>query len=190
MNTANESGEAFVTESMKKHMGDTAGRLGEVLHDLESLDYVSETWKNRPKANIVKWLMNKSGTSLDTVAEYLGCSRQYLNNKLSRDSFSFDDLVIVAFACGYSFTLTSNDEDVANRTVYRVDVTDYFQNSDQETIDRIKRLEKRKMEEAYAQIEAICEKLKTMTKDIDINTGDIIQYLLDSNKDQLSNLCC
>ena len=103
---------------------------------LDRIYTVSKTWENRPKANMVKWLMDKSGVSLDTLAAYLGCSRQYLNNKLTRDSFSFDDLVIAAYACGFTFTLTSNEVKDGKQDVYRVDLGEYFKTS-QDVLDRI-----------------------------------------------------
>lgn len=103
---------------------------------LEPIYTVSKTWENRPKANMVKWLMDKSGVSLDTLASYLGCSRQYLNNKLTRDSFSFDDLVIAAYACGFTFTLTSNEVKDGKQDVYRVDLGEYFKASP-DVLDRI-----------------------------------------------------
>ena len=103
---------------------------------LEPIYTVSKTWENRPKANMVKWLMDKSGVSLDTLASYLGCSRQYLNNKLTRDSFSFDDLVIAAYVCGFTFTLTSNEEKDGKQDVYRVDLVEYFKASP-DVLDRI-----------------------------------------------------
>ncbi len=106
------------------------------VNSLEPIYIVSKTWENRPKANMVKWLMDKSGVSLDTLASYLGCSRQYLNNKLTRDSFSFDDLLIAAYACGFTFTLTSNEVKDGKQDVYRVDLGEYFKASP-DVLDRI-----------------------------------------------------
>lgn len=180
MSNGRELGEEFVNEFIKQHGSETIEHLNEVLPDVASVEYVSDTWKSRPKANMVKWLMSKSGTSLDTIAEYLGCSRQYLNNKLFRDSFSFDDLVIVAFACGYSFTLTSNDDDIAHRSIYRVDVADFFQNSDKDVLARIRRLENKKYDELYARLVEIQKELEKMTKDFDVD--DIMYALIKNGK--------
>lgn len=112
----------------------------------EPVDVVSETWKDRPKANMVKWLMQHSDTSLETVAAYLGCSTNYLNNKLTRDSFSFDDLILVAYACGYTFVLTDNNEEVKSANSYRVDLLNYFANSDSAALERVFTLGEKKQE--------------------------------------------
>ena len=69
-----------------------------IYKNIALVEPVSDTWKNRPKANIVKWLMKQSGVGLEEVAAHLGCSVSYLNNKLSRESFSFEDLILAAYA--------------------------------------------------------------------------------------------
>lgn len=120
----------------------------------EPIQTVNEKWKSRPKSNMVKWLMQRSGTSLDTVAAYLGCSVNYLNNKLSRDSFSFDDLMLVAYACGYTFILTNNNEEVINANSYRVDLLSFFEGNDPDTLSRISRIEEAKQLAARKEYEA------------------------------------
>ena len=82
-------GKAYVDEFLKQY-GDVP--LSQIA-GVESVEPVSETWEDRPKSNIVKWLMDKSGRSLEEVAESLGCTTSYLNNKLHRDSFSLDDMI-------------------------------------------------------------------------------------------------
>ena len=104
------------------------------------VDIISKTWMKRRKSNLVKWMMKETKTSLDTVAEYLACSKQYLNNKLNRDSFSFDDLIIVAYACGFTFTLSRTDD----KRIYvrQIDAVEHFKGYDNETLERITRLKK------------------------------------------------
>lgn len=124
---------------------------------------VSETWKTRPKANLVKWLMQSSDTSLDTVASYLDCTVNYLNNKLTRDSFSFDDLILIAYACGYTFVLTDNNEEIQSENSFRVDLLDYFGNSDPAKLERISRIEDEKqnaIREEYEKKKAELERMK------------------------------
>ncbi len=107
---------------------------------------VSDTWKSRPKANMVKWLMKQSGVSLDTIAEHLGCTVSYLNTKLARDSFSFEDLIIVAYACGYTFVLANNNGE--EEPVFRVDIIRHFENSEPEVLERIDRIEEKAQAQA------------------------------------------
>jgi hypothetical protein len=37
--------------------------------------------------------------------ERLGISRQYFDNKLSRNSWSFEDILAIADECGFEFTM-------------------------------------------------------------------------------------
>ncbi len=102
---------------------------------------VSDTWKARPKANMVKWMMKQAGVSLEMIAEHLGCTVSYLNTKLARDSFSFEDLIVVAYACGYTFVLANNDGD--EEPVFRVDIIRHFENSEPEVLERINAIEEK-----------------------------------------------
>ena len=114
---------------------------------------VSDTWKARPKANMVKWLMKDSGVSLETIAEHLGCSVSYLNTKLARDSFSFEDLILAAYACGYTFVLVKNNEAIDYPAVHRVDLRNHFENSDPDVLERINAIEERIQNEHRAEYE-------------------------------------
>ena len=58
---------------------------------IPSVGLVNEIWDKRRKSNLVKWLMAKSNVSMEEMADYLDCSKQYLNNKFSRDCFSMED---------------------------------------------------------------------------------------------------
>ena len=130
-------------ERGKKAADNILKKYGNItLSNLEHIGLVSHTWKNRPKSNIVKWLLEQSNTSLDDIARYLGCTRHYLNNKLSRGSFSFDDLLIIAYACGFSITLTNKEN--TSSTAYAVEMIDFFDNYNNDVLDRIEKIEKEK----------------------------------------------
>lgn len=133
-----------------------------VTKETKPVDIVSETWKNRPKANIVKWLMQRSNTTLDAIAQYLNCSAHYLNTKLSRDSFSFDDLIVIAYACGFTFVLTNNKNESTES--FRVDLIDFFKNSDDKVLERISKIEEneqRAKRREYEKKKAELEKMRT-----------------------------
>ena len=135
---------------------------------------VSDKWKTRPKANMVKWMMKQSGVGLETVADYLGCTVSYLNTKLARDSFSFEDLIIVAYACGYTFVLANNNGE--EEPAFRVDIIRHFENSEPEVLERINEIEekaqlqaarreeyekkKAEIEDEYAKRKAELEKMR------------------------------
>ena len=129
----------------------------------EIIRAVNKTWAHRPKSNIIKWLTEKSNVDFDRLANYLGCSRAYFNNKLSRDSFSFDDFVLAAYACGYSIVFTKYNEKDACINSYVVDFMDYFENYKPEIILNTVQLLQRENHEKRAEYErkkAELEKMK------------------------------
>ena len=132
--------------------------------NLEPVNVVSETWKDRPKANMVKWMMQRSGMTPKALAKYFGYSENYFNNKLTRDSFSFDDLVIIAYACGYSFVLAENNGEATSENSFRVDLLNYFNNKEGiNTLERISGIEEEKQKikrEEYEKKKAELERMK------------------------------
>ena len=108
--------------------------------------------------------MEKSGRSITDIAESLGCTVPYLNNKLYRDSFSLDDIIIIAYICGYVLTFTSNNPEAKERSTYQINVQDYFNSKDPEALKRLyeyeKKMKKKKKVE-YENLKAQLEKMKT-----------------------------
>ena len=121
--------------------------------NIAAVEPVNDTWKNRPKANMVKWMMKQSGRSLEEIAAHLGCSVSYLNNKLTRESFSFEDLLLAAYACGYTFVLVNNNVEISSEDSFRVDLLKHFEN-EQEVLDRINAIEEEKKQAKRAEYEA------------------------------------
>lgn len=129
---------------------------------MDTIETVSPTWESRPKSNIVKWLMDKSGRSLEDIAMALGCTTSYLNNKLHRDSFSLDDMIVVAYICGYALTFTSNNPDDKERSTFQIDVQDYFSSSNKDALERLYRCERQIKARKRAEYEALKTQLEKM----------------------------
>ena len=106
--------------------------------EIPSVELVNDIWRTRRKSNFVKWMMMKGGISMDEMAAYLNCSKQYLNNKFSRDCFSVEDALIAAYACDYQLAVVSND----GGSVYKIDPEDFF-TGDTETWMRIRDLKEK-----------------------------------------------
>ncbi len=135
------------------------------IEGLDSVETVSSTWENRPKSNIVKWLMEQSGRTLDEIARSLGCKTSYLNNKLHRDSFSVDDMVIIAYVCGYAMTFTANNPDDTTRSTFQIDVEKYFQSYDEEVLNRLRVCEQRLRMQKKDEYEELKAKLAQMKEE-------------------------
>ena len=153
-----KSGKQYVAQILEEYGETTLNRVSNV----DSVETVSSTWEKRPKSNIVKWLMDKSGRSINEIAECLGCTASYLNNKLHRDSFSLDDLIIVAYVCGYALTFTSNNPDDKERSTYQIDVQEYFSANNADALTRLFEFEKRTKERKKAEYDRLKAKLEQM----------------------------
>ena len=127
--------------------------------DIPMVDLVSGTWEKRKKTNLIKWMMIKSNITVDKLAEFLGCSKQYLNNKFNRDSFSIDDLVIAAYACNYTIALLEND----GSNQCRVSPENFF-GEESDTWERISMLKNKCKDDKRAEYEQKKAELERMKK--------------------------
>ncbi len=112
-----------------------------------------DTWINRKKSFLVKWFNEQRERTPATIAPYLGCSSHYFNTKLQRNSFSFEDILKVAFANDYEFII----RDKENLNHMRVLTLKDFLSEDE--IQRIVRIK-------YDEISKECERLE---RDLDIH---------------------
>lgn len=129
-----------------------------VYGDVPMIELVSGTWKTRKKSNLIKWLMMQSDISMDGLAAYYGCSKQYLNNKFNRDSFSLEDIIVAAYACDYTLVLLANDGSKKRR----IDPESFF-DEDTKTWERISGLKaevKYSKRAEYEQKKAELERMK------------------------------
>ena len=99
---------------------------------------MSKERKGRVKGNIIKWMIKQKDISRALLAEYLGISKPYLDNKFFRDSFSFDDIVLTAMACDYEIVLRDRD----TKEAFKLDAEDYFREKS-EVLARVKSIEGR-----------------------------------------------
>ena len=86
------------------------------LKEMKPLELVNSIWSDRRNSNLIKWLMQQSCLSAETLADYLGIKVSVFNNKLSRGAFSFHELLIAAYACDFSFVL-SDDTGLVTRRI-------------------------------------------------------------------------
>ena len=73
----------------------------------QKIELSGERWAERKKSSFVKWLISYSDVSKDAICEVLNISMPYFNNKITRNSFSFEDLITIAYMCGFKFSLES-----------------------------------------------------------------------------------
>lgn len=75
------------------------------LRDVPTNPDIEKRWASRPKSKLVKYLMLESQTPREDIEKRLNTNHQYFDNKLFRNSWSFEDILAVADECGYEFCL-------------------------------------------------------------------------------------
>lgn len=83
--------------------------------DVPVIPIVSVTYKNRRRSNLIKWLMREGGLTVQETADRIGTTKEYLNNKLVRDSFSIEDILRVSKAANKSVFIVDNETGKAMR---------------------------------------------------------------------------
>lgn len=115
-------------------------------------------WQNRPKSVLVKEIMSTFNISLDEIAKVIGTSIQYVNTKLSRNSFSVEDLLLLLYFADLKINIVSSSGDVWKT----VSLKEWYP-EDAHTIDEIKRaLEKEERKSQYKKYLQLKNELNNM----------------------------
>lgn len=77
--------------------------------DVPVIPIVSATYKNRKRSNLIKWLMREADLTVQQMADRIGITKEYLNNKLVRDSFTIEDVLCVSKAANKSVFIVDNE---------------------------------------------------------------------------------
>lgn len=109
--------------------------------------YIKEIWKEKPKSRLVRYLMGKEKLLSENVSRLLGITKSYFDNKLHRNSFSLEDILLIAKYCGYDMYLESPTDKIL------IDLNAFDGLTDKMKI-RIEMLKKRK-EELELELRAI-----------------------------------
>jgi len=83
--------------------------------DVPPIPIVSATYKTRKKSNLIKWLMREGDLSVREMAMRIGTTKEYLNNKLVRNSFSLEDILCASKAANKSVFIVDNETGKAMR---------------------------------------------------------------------------
>ena len=130
-----EKGKGAVEKILRNH--------GEIL----IVTAVNETWAERKRSNLVKFMLTGAEESVKTISKCFDISDKQFWNKLTNDSFSFTDLMAVAYACDYSFQIVSNEDGAR----YLIEPVDYLRTYDEELLQRIEALREKKTSPEYAE---------------------------------------
>lgn len=97
----------------------------------------SGSWRRKRKSYLIKWLMNeKEDLTREKLGELFGSSRDAVSQKLSRDSFTIDELIIAAHAAGYDLALRNRETE----RLKLIRALEWFKDYDDVVYERLKNL--------------------------------------------------
>lgn len=129
--------------------------------DIPYLRPINKTWEDKPKSNIVKYLMGACDKQTADIAYVLGTTETYLNNKLHRNSFSFEDIAIVAEACGFTMCFIDKDECCYFKPPISSDAA-----------NRIDYLKKKRIEDKKKEYEELMARVLVLKEELGLEEGD------------------
>ena len=110
------------------------------LPNVPILSMFGVTYNDRPRSDIVISLLKASGISRKEAAMFLGTTITYFNNKILRNSFSFDDIVRIAYLCGYIVTFKYYGIDNERNKTYQINTHDFMDKSCIERLEKTERI--------------------------------------------------
>lgn len=115
------------------------------------IELTGPRWVDRPKSNLVNWLLKNSNAERKELAMLLGINRAAFDNKMTRNSFSVEDILLIADACGFSIAVVSKTDRSVHELNFRYFVGDISEQS--EKFLSLKRAEYDRLKEKAKKLE-------------------------------------
>lgn len=137
--------------------------------------------KNESKkriSDIVRKLLNSNKTSIKTAALYLNCTEQSFRNKLSRDSFSLRDLMILCYLCNARFMI----EYLSYKADDEIDYFNPFDYIPEDDYTRIQQIQHKNFNENLPHLLSELSKVIPEDELLKMSPLEAIQYLVQDVK--------
>ena len=132
-------------------------------------------------SEIVRRLLKSNDVSAKTAALYLNCTEQSFRNKLSRDSFSLKDLIILCYLCNARFMI----EYCSYKDDYDVD---YFNPSDylsKEDYERIQKIEQQNFTNNFSKMMIELSKIMPEEELENMSSKELFNLMLEISRNEL-----
>lgn len=143
------------------------------------MEEIQKTKKNI--RDIVRKLLKSNDVSIKTAALYLNCTEQSFRNKLSRNSFSLKDLIILCYLCNARFMI----EYCSYKEDYDIDFFDPSDYLPEEEYERIHKIEQKNFEENFTKM--MIQLSKTIPEDQleKMSSKDLLDIMIEQSRDKL-----
>lgn len=115
------------------------------------IELTNPKWVDRPKSNLINWLLKNSNAKRQDLMVLLNVSRPYFENKMSRNCFSLEDILLAADLCNFSLALVSKKDRSVHELNFRDFVGDISEQS--EKFLSLKRAEYDRLKEKVKKLE-------------------------------------
>lgn len=143
---------------------------------------MEETQKNKKAiSEIIRKLLKSNDVPAKTAALYLNCTEQSYRNKLSRDSFSLRDLIILCYLCNARLMI----EYCSYKDGYD---TDFFNPSDylsKEDYERIHKIEQENFNENFTKMMIQLSKTIPEEKLEKMSSKELLDLMIKQSKDEI-----
>ena len=139
----------------------------------------------KPKKNIsdiVRKLLKSNDVSVKTAALYLNCTEQSFRNKLSRDSFSLKDLIILCYLCNARFMI----EYCSYKDDYDIDFFDPSYYLSEEEYERIHKIEQKNITENFTKIMVQLSKTIPEEQLEKMSSKELLDIMIKQSRDGLT----
>lgn len=140
----------------------------------------------KPKKNIsdiVRKLLKSNDVSVKTAALYLNCTEQSFRNKLSRDSFSLKDLIILCYLCNARFMI----EYFSYKDDYDIDFFDPSDYLSEEEYERIHKIEQKNITENFAKIMVQLSKTIPEEQLEKMSSKELLDIMMNLSREELAS---
>lgn len=115
------------------------------------IELTDPRWLDRPKSNLINWLLKNSNVKRQDLMVLLNVSRPYFENKMSRNCFSLEDILLIADVCNFSIAVVSKKDHSVHELNFRDFVGDISEQS--EKFLSLKRAEYDRLKEKAKKLE-------------------------------------
>ena len=94
------------------------------------IELTDPRWADRPKSNLINWLLKNSNVKRQDLMVLLATSRPYFETKMSLNRFSLEDILLAADLCNFSLALVSKKDHSVHELNFREFVGDISEQSE------------------------------------------------------------
>lgn len=94
------------------------------------IELTDPKWADRPKSNLINWLLKNSNVKRQDLMVLLATSRPYFETKMSLNRFSLEDILLAADLCNFSLALVSKKDHSVHELNFRDFVGDISEQSE------------------------------------------------------------